>query len=540
MNELSPSQLLSRLVSILFRHKFRAAAAFTCCVLAAIAVILFAPRVYTSEAKLFVRVGRESVTLDPTATTGQTVLFQKSQEVEVNSVLEVLSGRRISELAVKELGADFVLEKHLPQNPVSRLMNAGLAGMSALFDGFSSAATPTDDESGVRLPTKDEELAIHKLAKKTTCFAPKESTVITIVSKAGSPFDAQKIAQTVVDVFLKEHVRINRTAGSFDFFEAQTGELRELLGQAEHKLEAKKNEYNVLSVEGKRDALQQEMRDVELALLQSDRELAFARAKLSNLQEVANSTDKTTVMEEVDGFANEARDNMRELLYRLEIKEQDLRQIYTDSNPIIKSVQAQRQDLEKILNTEPAKRQQQKIGLNPNWRALQLELKRGQVDANALGARKTKLTEQLAELHADLRNLNRWEVELTNLQREVQLAESNYRSHADKLEQARIDAELGSKHISNISVVQPADIVLKAAFPKKRITMLAGIVFGLFAAAATAALSEFLDSTIRTRQQVESDLGLPVLLTVPAQDAKPERDRSNGRFAMAGESLQHD
>ena len=543
MNEKTPDQLLAAIVGILFRHKRRVACVFMVCLLAALAALLWLPRSYTSEAKLFVRVGRESVTLDPTATTGQTVLFQKSQEVEVNSVLEVLSGRRISELVVDELGVDYVMERDLPQNPITSLVETGLSGLGVLVDrlsGNASDAAATASDTGIELPTKQKELAIHKLEQKTVCYAPKDSTVITIAAKAGSPRTAQKIAQTVVDVFLKEHVRINRTAGSFDFFVTQTERLGDLLRAAEQKLETKKNLHNILTIEGKREALQQELRDVELALLQTDRDLAFARVKIQDLQSVAHATDKTTVTEEVDGFANEARDHMREQLYKLEIKERDLRQVYADSNPIITAIQAQRQELAQILNSEPVKRQQQKTGLNPNWQALELDLKRQQVETNAIAARKAMLAEQLTALNSKLRDLNGWEVELADLQRQVQLADANYRLHADKLEQARIDAALGSRNISNISVVQPANIVLKAAFPKKRITMMAGIVFGAFAAVAVALLSEFFDSTIRTREQVESDLGLPVLLTVPAQESQAQRDRGLKRFAMAGDSHRHD
>src|SRR5215475_9351413 len=42
------------------------------------AVYLFAPRTYRSEAKIFLRLGRESVGLDPTATTGQTLALQQA------------------------------------------------------------------------------------------------------------------------------------------------------------------------------------------------------------------------------------------------------------------------------------------------------------------------------------------------------------------------------------------------------------------------------------------------------------------------------
>ena len=51
------------------------------------------PEIYRSDAKLMVRIGRESVTLDPTATTGQVIAVGPSRESEINSEMEILKSR---------------------------------------------------------------------------------------------------------------------------------------------------------------------------------------------------------------------------------------------------------------------------------------------------------------------------------------------------------------------------------------------------------------------------------------------------------------
>ena len=54
-------------------------------------VYVFAPRIYRSEACIFLRLGRESVGLDPTATTGQTLALQQAdRKDEVKSAIEVM------------------------------------------------------------------------------------------------------------------------------------------------------------------------------------------------------------------------------------------------------------------------------------------------------------------------------------------------------------------------------------------------------------------------------------------------------------------
>ena len=72
---------------ILGRHYGKAMIVF------AVTVFLFClgvsvwPRTYRSEAKLLVRLGPETVGLDPTITVGQTVSVQESREGEINSIV---------------------------------------------------------------------------------------------------------------------------------------------------------------------------------------------------------------------------------------------------------------------------------------------------------------------------------------------------------------------------------------------------------------------------------------------------------------------
>src|SRR5688572_7543966 len=98
------------LVSAYFRHK-KKGAFFTLLVMAlAVAVIVYGPRKYRSEARVFLQVGRESIRLDPTATTGKTIaLQQSSRDNEIATAIEVLKSRAIVEAVVDRLSPEVVL-----------------------------------------------------------------------------------------------------------------------------------------------------------------------------------------------------------------------------------------------------------------------------------------------------------------------------------------------------------------------------------------------------------------------------------------------
>ncbi len=73
-----PAQSLSTydFVELLFRHKKKIILCPLLAVGLGVLVMLYCPRSYRSEAKLFLRIGRETVGIDPSATTGQTVSLQ--------------------------------------------------------------------------------------------------------------------------------------------------------------------------------------------------------------------------------------------------------------------------------------------------------------------------------------------------------------------------------------------------------------------------------------------------------------------------------
>ena len=109
-------------VGVLFRHKWKAILFFTVTMCLTVAAVVIYPRKYLSEAKLFVRVGRETATLDPTATTGHIVTVQNSREREMNSVREILESRWIVEQAVDSVGVDTILKPSSDPTFASRML----------------------------------------------------------------------------------------------------------------------------------------------------------------------------------------------------------------------------------------------------------------------------------------------------------------------------------------------------------------------------------------------------------------------------------
>src|SRR5207249_3151700 len=102
---------LRDLAPVVSRHR-RKMGLFFLAVMAAVTVyVLYCPRIYRSQAKLFVRLGRENSTLDPTATVGQApvVAVPQSRENELNTVIEIINSRVLLEKVVDSMGTQAIL-----------------------------------------------------------------------------------------------------------------------------------------------------------------------------------------------------------------------------------------------------------------------------------------------------------------------------------------------------------------------------------------------------------------------------------------------
>jgi uncharacterized protein involved in exopolysaccharide biosynthesis/Mrp family chromosome partitioning ATPase len=494
------------------------------------AAIVFYPRSYASEAKLIIRVGRESVSLDPTATTGQTIMLQKTQDAEVNSAVEILNSAVLHRRVAEAIG-------------VERILADAPDGASSPSGGRAKVATarPSWLDGWLRKlrlsePGTELDAAVRRIEKGIRVSAPKNSTVISVRYAAVTPELARDVVAAVTDIFLEEHVRLNRTKGSFRFFTEQEAALSAELDAALAELRDYKNKFKVASAPRQQSILQEQIKNVELELLQTTRSLSYSEARIADLSREMAELKPEIVTNRVAGVANEAKDAMRERLYELELKEGRLRAKYTAEHPLVLAVQQERESAERILAKLPDDRTHTTEALNPNQRKLELELIEERSTRTALVAKKKAAAEQLGQLTAKLRLLNEQEVTLAQLERDVALLEDKYQMHAAKLEEARVNEALQQEQITNVNVVQPATFVRKPVWPNKRLFLMLGVILATGGGLGAVALAEVCDQTLRTAGQVEAQLGLPVLLSLrrPGRRKRQRRLFARGTTRGAG------
>lgn len=253
---------LTTFFQALKNHWFAAGLVFAATGVLSVMAIIFLPKAYSSEAMIFVKLGRETVSLDPTATTGSTISVLEGRDNEINSIRDMLYSRGIVERVVDRIGPEVVL------------------GDAELTDEVNEP-----DE----FPEKDylnspRQKAIRALIEDTYVVSARKSSVLVLSSKASSPELAQRIVKEYLEVYQLLHTKAHQTPESNNFFQEQSRLLRGQWQESMKALQIAKEDAGVVSLEGARDNLKSQTNAIESGLMGVSSSMSSTAAKVEKFK----------------------------------------------------------------------------------------------------------------------------------------------------------------------------------------------------------------------------------------------------------------
>lgn len=472
---------LRDILSILFRHKSKIIAFFCTVVVTVTGANFLIAETYESEAKLLIRVGRESVSVDPSVS-GPTIGVSQSRRDEINSEISILTSPVLYERVVDAMGPHILLDR----DPVD--------------------ASPTLRANAVK-----------SLATNLSVEAEKDSHIINVRFGARSPELAQQTMDTLLRSYLERHIDVHRTQASPGFFQHQSALLHDKLVAQENELERFRRRHGISAMDEQKQLLLSEISALQRNVDDLTSLITSSQVKIKLLESDLRSRSPVTELSRVQGLPNAAIDQIKERLIELRLEEIALQARYHDDELPLVDLRSQIALAEAELKKEQANTTVT-TGIDRNYQQLQLDLTRDRSLLKANKARLHTLTQQLNSRKITLTRLTSQETDLARLQRQVEIAEDEYQEYVDSRHRANIAAALDSGGVSNVSVVQPASLPIEPVKPRKLRNFVLSILLGLFGGIGFAFLLEFFDDSIKSRQDVARRLGLPVLATFTEEE----------------------
>ncbi len=490
-----------------------------------IAVILFWPRTYRSEARLFLQLGRESVAIDPTATTGQMVgVMNSSREDEIVTAMEVLRGGGMISKVVEKLTPQVVLgEVTLSKSEngedkagdaapgeaetVEQKPDGAIHFAREILGRFSRTLSQID-------PLSDFERATILVAKSLKIDAERKSEVIVIEYEADSPALAQAVVDAFITTYKEENARLHSTEGSQSFFDKQQERLSNELQLTNSALREAKNRMGLASIQGHRESLEARAREIAQSISETERSLIETQARIKKLKTELASMPERISSSEVDK-PNVATEQKSTQLYALQLQEMEFKTKYAPEHPKMVAIRSQLEQAEKQYRQQSTNRPETTNDINPVHRDLTIDYIKSETSENGLTKKLEILRDQDKDILNQIREINAFEIEITDLERKATLSEKKYIAYSESLEQARMNRELEKVKISSVSVAQEATLQERPIKPSKQLVALFGIITLFFGSLGIGLAAAKLDDRITTTQSVKNKVGVPLLATIP-------------------------
>ncbi len=425
--------------------------------------------VFVSEGQFYLKAGRATMALDPTVTTGTTASLLDSRQAEIQSIKEMLGNRQLLEGVAARIGVDRLNDQRsVVDVVVDKVVSLLPIPEEDTYDGVLGAA----EASNIRKMEK----AVQYIGEFLSIGVSKEANTIAIKAKAHSPYLARDIVDATMNEFIKRYVEVHRTTGSLEFFEKEVAKAADVVLSREQDLRDLKNNLKLMTVQSKRELIQQEFAEYQKQLIDTSAMLTGTSVEVTQLESQLASLPSNMDTEQTQK-PNGASEKMREQLYALEIQESELSSKYQDTHPSLLVVRDKLNTSRKIFDDQSTRSDERKTALNPLHQKIEAELLTATARRESLEAKRQDLLVRTSRVEEKLATLNGDEVHVAEQERLVDLARADYLSFAKKLEEARVRAQLDESLINDLSVAQPASLVLKKASPQ-RFLLLAAVSVG--------------------------------------------------------------
>jgi polysaccharide chain length determinant protein (PEP-CTERM system associated) len=427
---------------------------------------------YEAKTQVLVKIGRENFYVPPGG--GNSPIINFNRDNQINSEIELLKSRSLVEQVVESLGSENIYKD---------------------------------------IEYKDVVLT---LQKKLWIEGIKKSDVIAVSFKHKDPEMAALVVNTLAKAYMEHHLDVHKNPASYNFFEEQSGILKNKLEQSEKTLKAFKEQHQITALDEEQKLLLGQIGDLRAELNLTLSNEAETKNRIRQLRQQINKTPETIPQGEEIDHNPYLISNLEARLVELELKEKTLLTKYTPQSRLVQNVKEEIQMVQSKLTAQENKRYgKSRTGLNTTYQRLKEELFQNQVEQKALTGKKETQSAQMANFQEKLEQLNQIEVELSQLQQAVDVDRQNYRLYLSKFEEARISDAMDTKKITNVSLIEPAFSPLKPVSPKMFLNLVLSIFLGGFGGLGLAFFSEYLDDSLEKPEDVEDALQIPVLASIP-------------------------
>jgi uncharacterized protein involved in exopolysaccharide biosynthesis len=480
---------------VAFRHRRLIVRSFLGILLGVFLSALFLPKSYEAQMKILVKRER----LDPMVTSDRNPLPRMPSgvtEEELRSEVELLKSRDLLEKVI------IACDLHLQDDD---------SLLASLFP--TSWANEASPKSAVNNAVPQ---AVRRLEKKLKVAPMKKTNLIEVTYGSSDPQMAARVLTTLADVYLEKHLAVHRPPGASDFFKQQTERYEKKLAAAEGRVDEFNRSEGVILGEFQKEITLEKLIEFDGTLRETQAAIAEARKRIQALGSQAESTPSRHTTQVRTSDNPQLLGELRSTLLTLELERADL---LAKFDPTYRPVQVVEEKIAQtraaIAAAEKARLREETTDRNPAFDWVLAELPKAKTELAGLQARGAAIAQIIRTYDSKTLRLDQKGRVQRDLMRRAQATEENYLLYLRKLEEARISDALDEKRIVNVVVAEAATVPSLPSHRGWLWTLLFGGVLAGLVSMGLAFVSEYMDPSFRTPEEMRKFLNIPVLAAVP-------------------------
>ena len=342
----------------------------------------------------------------------------------------------------------------------------------------------------------------------------------TISYQDENPEKTMNVTNALASYFIDENLRLReaQAVGTSDFLDNELQNMKSRLEDVESRLKQYREKY-MGELPEQLDSNLRILDRLQERLSESQQSLSEAKIRLASIQNEATASraQSTTVI-----IGQQTREDPTDL-EQMKIQLENLLSRYTERHPDVIRLKARIDEMERQNRSESQTTpvggndgivdQNQRVAMSPEYRVqyneVFQEIRRLEMDIE-----ETRL--QILTYQKRVENTPKREQELLSLRRDYQNIQATYDSLLERKLEAEIAVNMERKQKGEqFRIVDPAKLPEKPIKPNMKKLFILVVGAGLAIGGGIIFLIEYLDNSFKRPEDIEEDLELPVLCSVP-------------------------
>jgi len=373
-----------------------------------------------------------------------------------------------------------------PETPFQKWKSNILKPIFGLLD-FSKKSVASEKDSS---ESKKETALINQFLGRLKIEPVRNSRLVKVHFDSNSPELCAQVPNTLATNYIQQSVesRFIATEQVKEWLSKQLEDLKAKVERADEALQTFGSKHDIISLEDKENVTLQRLTELNdiLTKAEADRmskEALYKQTKDKNFESLPSILENKLIMD------------LKQAYIQLETQSTKLSETFKPEYPEMVRLKSQMQSIQKRMDLEVSKII---AGIKNDY---ELSLRKETLLRHAFDQQKAKVMQMKDQ-----------SIQYNILKREADTNKELYKGLLQRMKETGVSAGLT---VSNIQVVDQAEVPASPYKPNKRLNLLLAAVIGLFLGVGLAFFFEYLDNTVKTPEDVEQLTRLPSFGIVP-------------------------